>query len=233
MLIVCFSALSDLLFNISLFCRGIQDIILRPTEQLCVIISFLSNLAEVLSAFFIVSFTIQRYTAVHHPLQAAMQSRSSPLLSLILIFIGGFTFCLIIATRGSYDGCHEDLSLYWFIADAIVSFVIPFFLISMFNVLIVILIRRHLKSQVIAQSILLKRRCSNRSTALNFSHDERSRSGRHGNKDCPLIILNNSDEEQTPTQAASKFKKNPVEFEDHVCKIIFFSSNEWHIDSFN
>lgn len=138
--------------------RGFTDIFNHHSSQLCTIIAFLSHLAELLSALYIVSFTIQRFIAVRHPLQVAIRSQSSVLISSIVIFICSFIFCLIISTQGSYDDCHEDLSLSWFIADAIVSFVIPFSLISTFNLLIVYSVRQHSKSQIRIQSIVIKGR---------------------------------------------------------------------------
>ena len=203
-----FLALSDLLFNVSLLCRGIQDVLRQHSQQFCMVISFLSNLAELLSALYIVSFTIQRYLAVHHPFQAAMQSRSSPLLSLISIFIASFAFCFLIATRGSYDDCQEDLSLTWFTADAVFSFAIPFFLIALFNILIIFSIRRHLKSQIIAQSLLLTEKCSNRSTPVNSS-----RSGRHDIKDGPSNTLINTDEETSPIAIVTTMQEEIDEFQ--------------------
>lgn len=156
----CFSsvALSDLLFNIALLCRGIQDLIKEPPERFCVIISFLSHLAELLSALYIVSFTIERYMAVHHPLQVVTQRQTSPLISSIVIFICSLLFCAMISTRASYDDCHEDLSLFWFSADAVVSFVIPSSFILIFNVLIALSIRQHSQSLIHTQSILVKRK---------------------------------------------------------------------------
>lgn len=114
--------------------------------RICLIISFLSHLAELLSALFIVLFTIQRYSAVRHPLQAAVQRSSSPIIPLISIFFFSLIFCFALSHWNVYVDCHEELKLSWFIADAFLSFVIPFSLILIFNILIINLIRHHARS---------------------------------------------------------------------------------------
>lgn len=139
----------------------------HPPERFCVIISFLSHLAELLSALYIVSFTIQRYTAVHHPLRSVTQSHSSALISLLLILIFSLLFCTMISSRASYADCYEDLSLFWFIADAVVSFLIPSSLILIFNILIALSMREHSRLLISTQSILAKRR---RSKSLLFNN---------------------------------------------------------------
>ena len=138
----------------------IHDIIGGKFEYLCIIISFLSHLAELLSACFIVLFTVQRYTAVRYPLQAAVQKRSSPFVSLLIIFVCSLIFCCVLIRCNKYVECHEELKLSWFIADALYSFIIPFSLILLFNILIVSSIRKHALSPIIVQSTLS--RCDKR-----------------------------------------------------------------------
>ncbi|CAF0955765.1 unnamed protein product [Rotaria sordida] len=149
-------AFSDLIHNISLLIRVIHDIISGKIEYLCLIISFLSHLAELLSACFTVLFTVQRYTAVRYPLKAAVQEKSSPIIRLLLIFMFSLIFCIVLSHTNTYIDCHEELKLSWFIADALSSFVIPFSLILIYNIFIVNLIRKHARSPFSVQSTLLK-----------------------------------------------------------------------------
>ena len=124
----------------------IHDLFGSPLVHLCSAISFLSHLAEFLSASLTVLFTIQRYTAVRYPLQAAVQRHSSPLTSLFVILLSSLLFCLALSYSNVHIECHEELQLRWFIADALLSFIIPFTLILIFNVLIINLIRIHARS---------------------------------------------------------------------------------------
>ncbi|UJR25001.1 hypothetical protein I4U23_006362 [Adineta vaga] len=136
-------ALSDLLFNTVLLIRGIHDIFKGKSDRICLTISFLSHLAEVLSAYYTVSFTIQRYYAIRCPFEAAVRRRSSPIVSLLVIFILSSIFCFHLSYYNRYEDCHEELDLNWFLADALISFVIPFILILIFNIMIVNYIRKH------------------------------------------------------------------------------------------
>ena len=157
-----FVALSDLLFNIALLIRAIHDISKRRSNRLCIIVSFLSHVAELLSACYTVSFTIQRYTAVRYPLKVAANHHSSPLISLLIIFLCSIIFCLILSSVNPYIDCHEELRLTWFIADALLSFVIPCLLIVLFNILIVKFIRKHSRSQISVQSTLNRKKKSSK-----------------------------------------------------------------------
>jgi hypothetical protein len=121
-------------------------------------ISFLSHLAELLSACYTVSFTIQRYAAVRYPLKAAVGRRSSPIISLLIIFFLSALFCFVLSYQNLYVECHEELHLRWFIADALFSFVIPFFLILIFNIFIVNFIRKHSRSPISVQSTLVRKK---------------------------------------------------------------------------
>ena len=141
-----FPALSDLLLNIALLIRVAQDLAGGKVHQLCIAISFLSHLAELLSALLTVLFTIQRFTAVRYPLQTAVGSQVSPFLSIILIISSSFLFCLLLSLKNKHIDCHEELELSWYVADALLSFVIPFTLVLIFNVLIINLIRKHARS---------------------------------------------------------------------------------------
>ncbi|CAF1114053.1 unnamed protein product [Adineta steineri] len=151
-------ALSDLLFNTALLIRVIHDMTKQKVDRLCIIISFLSHLAELLSALYTVSFTIQRYCAVRYPFKAASQRRSSPIISLLLILLLSTLFCGFMSRNTLYIECHEELHLNWFIADALLSFIIPFFLILIFNILIMNYIRKHSRSPISIQSILIRKR---------------------------------------------------------------------------
>ncbi|CAF0794586.1 unnamed protein product [Adineta ricciae] len=135
-------ALSDLLFNTVLLIRGIHDLTKLKAHYICLVVSFLSHLAEILSACYTVAFTIQRYYAIRCPLEAAVRRRSSPIVSLLMIFILSSCFCFLISYYNNYEDCLEELYLKWFIADALFSFVIPVLLILIFNTLIVNYIRK-------------------------------------------------------------------------------------------
>jgi hypothetical protein len=137
-------------------------------QYYCIIISFLSHLAELLSACFTVLFTIQRYAAVRYPFQAAFQNQSLPIISLLLIFVSSVIFCSLLSYANECVGGHEELELIWFIADALSSFIIPFSLILIFNILIVSLIRKHGRSAITTQSTLSR---SDKSNKNNRRHD--------------------------------------------------------------
>ncbi|CAF1564707.1 unnamed protein product [Rotaria magnacalcarata] len=149
-------ALGDLVHNIALLIRIIHDIIYGKIEYICIAISFLSHLAELLSACFTVLFTVQRYAAVRYPLQAAFSARSSPITSLLSVFICSIAFCIALSYFNLYIDCHEELKLTWFCADALLSFIIPFSLILIFNILIVNLIRKHARSPFTVQPMSLQ-----------------------------------------------------------------------------
>jgi hypothetical protein len=166
-----FLAVSDLLFNSALLIRGIHDISKRRSARLCIMISFLSHLAELLSACYTVSFTIQRYTAVRYPLKAAADRRSSPIISLLILLLFSSLFCFLLSYENAYVECHEELKLSWFIADALFSFVIPFFLILIFNILIVNFIRKHSRSLISVQSTLIRKKKQYKNTYKTYNHD--------------------------------------------------------------
>lgn len=179
-------ALSDLIHNIALSIRVIHDIIGGRIEFLCIVISFLSHLAELLSACFTVLFTIQRYAAVRYPLQAAFPERTSPMISIVPVFVCSVSFCVALSYFNLYIDCHEELKLSWFIADAFASFIIPFSLILIFNILIVSLIRKHARSPFTVPSVLpkmnrrLKRDKNHKFKKLNRSKDSFSLTGSYG-----------------------------------------------------
>lgn len=164
--------MSDLLFNIALLIRGIHDLSKQDSNRLCIIISFLSHLAELLSAYYTVTFTIQRYTAVRYPLKVAANHHSSPIISLLIIFMLSTVFCLILSSVNPYVNCHEELRLIWFIADALLSFVIPCVLILLFNTLIVNFIRKHSRSQISVQSTLIRKKKSSKPFSKPTNQDE-------------------------------------------------------------
>lgn len=136
-------ALSDLLFNTALLARGVHDVVKANSDRFCLIISFLSHLAELLSACYTVAFTVQRYYAIHYPFEAAVHRRSSPILSLLLIFVLSSVFCLLLSRHNRYEDCHEELYLGWFVADATLSFGLPCVMILIFNTLIINYIRQY------------------------------------------------------------------------------------------
>lgn len=65
-------------------------------------------------------------------------------------------FCITLSYSNAYIDCHEELKLGWFIADALLSFIIPFSLILIFNIRIVRLIQQHARSSITQQSIILR-----------------------------------------------------------------------------
>lgn len=148
--------MSDLVHNSALSIRVLHDLSKEKLISICVIIAFLSQLAELLSACYTVLFTIQRYLAVRYPLRVAVHKRSSPFVIIFLIFLINFLFCFALSHASIYVDCHEELSLNWFIADALFSFIIPFSLILIFNIRIVHLIHQHAHSKISQQSILLR-----------------------------------------------------------------------------
>ncbi len=59
----------------------------------------------------------------------------------LLFIVFGVTYCLALVEYSAYDHCHEELELKWFISDALLSFLIPFTVIIILNILIIL----HLK----------------------------------------------------------------------------------------
>lgn len=55
----------------------------------------------------------------------------------ILCIIFSAIYCLVLVYSNAYDNCHEELELKWFISDALLSFVIPFAIITILNCLII------------------------------------------------------------------------------------------------
>ncbi|CAF1628958.1 unnamed protein product, partial [Didymodactylos carnosus] len=80
----------------------------------------------------------QRYCAVKYPLQTPLKNTNSfNSIILILSTLIGLTYCLLLVYKNSIVQCYEELSLNWFISDALLSFLLPFALISFFNQLII------------------------------------------------------------------------------------------------
>lgn len=206
-------ALSDLVHNSALFIRVIHDITHGRIEYLCIIISFLSHLAELLSAYFTVLFTIQRYIAVRYPLEHVVQKRSSPIIIIFLIFISCLIFCILLSHANAYIDCHEELKLSWFIADALWSFIIPFSLILPFNICIVNLIRNHARSSISKQSILLKpqkltkNNRNLRKKKLNHHEDTHVTTYSHGNSRTLEGRISETDAENKPSSTSSSITK--------------------------
>lgn len=151
-----FSALSDLLFNIALLIRATQDSFGKKDYFICKTICFLSNLAELLSSSLTVLFTIQRFAAVRYPFQAAIQRDSSPILPIFVIVVFSLVFGGILSFKSKQIDCAEELPLRYYIIDALVSFVIPFTTIFIFNILIINLIRKHAQSPLSPMKVLRK-----------------------------------------------------------------------------
>lgn len=101
-----------------------------------------------------------------------MDRYSSPITSLLIIFLLSFIFCVILIRENMYIDCHEELQLRWFIADALLSFAIPFFLILIFNILIVSYIRRHSRSPISVQSTMLRKKKHFKNNSKTYHHDE-------------------------------------------------------------
>ncbi|CAF3004253.1 unnamed protein product [Rotaria sp. Silwood2] len=137
-------ALTDLLFNFTLVSRCINDLTQSNHAQLCRLLSFLSHLAELLSACFTVHFTIQRFIAVKFPLSVFIERKNHFLHYFILtLFISfGISYCSLLVTKTHYDNCQEELHLNWFLSDALSSFVIPFTIIAILNLLIIFHLRK-------------------------------------------------------------------------------------------
>ncbi|CAF0827032.1 unnamed protein product [Adineta ricciae] len=165
-------ACSDLILNIALLIRVIHDVNKWDTQRLCLTISFLSQLAELLSAYLTVLFTIQRYIAVRYPIQAATQRRSAPIIPLGCIFFFSCVFCWALIHFNPHVNCQEEFNLIWFIGDALCSFIIPFSLILIFNILIVNLIRQHARSAIIANSTVPRQRKKDRNAQQNRALNE-------------------------------------------------------------
>jgi len=161
-------ALSDLVHNVALLITVLHSFIDGQIESICTAIIFLSHLAELLSACFTALFTIQRYAAVRYPFQAALQNQPSPIISLLLIFVSSVFFCSVLSNVGTCTEGNKEIPLNWYIADALSSFIIPFSLILIFNILIVSFIRKHGRSAITTQSTLSR---SDNGNKNNKRHD--------------------------------------------------------------
>ena len=142
--IYCILALADLLFNFALVSHRIRGFLDLNSDTFCRLLSFLSHLAELLSACFTAHFTIQRFVAVRFPLSVFVEKNIHLLHYIIvtLFILFGGIFCVALVTQNKYDTCEEDLYLNWFILDALLSFVIPFTIIAILNLLIICHLRK-------------------------------------------------------------------------------------------
>jgi hypothetical protein len=140
----CILALADLLFNLALVSRCINDIYGSSSDNFCQILSFLSHLAELLSACFTAHFTIQRFIAVRFPLSVFVEKNIHFLHYIIvtLFILFGISYCFGLIKHNVYESCQEELQLNWFISDALLSFVIPFIIIAILNLLIIFHLRK-------------------------------------------------------------------------------------------
>lgn len=139
-----FLALADFLFNIALISRCLNDQIQHNGEILCRSLAFISHLAEFLSASFTAQFTAQRFIAVRFPLSVFVEKKIHLLHYLFVVFflIFGSIFNFLLVKNNQYDHCQEELELSWFISDAILSFLLPFTIIIVLNLLIVTQLKR-------------------------------------------------------------------------------------------
>ena len=156
----------------ALLIRGMSDLTRVELTHACVIAGFMSELAELLSALYTVSFTLQRFIAVRYPLQEVTRCRSSPIIRLGLIFLLSTMYCFIFSRHHYETTCYTDevLDLGWFIADVVSSFVIPFSLIIVFNVLIISFIRKDSRSPVGVPVIRISRRSQLETNATSCRH---------------------------------------------------------------
>ncbi|CAF2073708.1 unnamed protein product [Rotaria magnacalcarata] len=132
-------AITDLLFNLALVSRCLSDLMELNSDSFCRLLSFLSHLAELLSPCFTVHFTVQRFIAVRFPLSAFIERKNHFLhyLIVILFILFGISYCLALTKMNLYEHCQEELYLDWFLSDALSSFVIPFTVIAVLNLLII------------------------------------------------------------------------------------------------
>jgi hypothetical protein len=63
-----------------------------------------------------------------------------------LFIIFGIIYCLALVGYNDYDICHEELDLKWFLSDALLSFLLPFTIITILNILIVSHLRKSLQN---------------------------------------------------------------------------------------
>lgn len=174
-------ASADLLFNLSLVSRCIIDLISSMSIQFCQTLAFTSHLAELLSACFTVHFTVQRFVAVRFPLSVFIEKKIHLLHYCIvaLFILTGGLYCLTLVRSNSYEDCREDLTLNWFLSDAFSSFVIPFLIIAILNLLIICHLRKKSRKN---EEISSPKRSESRLTPLNqlkkysFSYDSTSQS---------------------------------------------------------
>ena len=59
-----------------------------------------------------------------------------------LFILLGISYCFALTKYAKYEHCHEELGLNWFISDALLSFVIPFTIIAILNLLIIFHLRK-------------------------------------------------------------------------------------------
>lgn len=124
--------------------RSFTDLMGMDFDKFCRLLSFISHLAELLSACFTVHFTMQRFIAVRFPLSVFIERKNQFLHYLIvtLFIVFGISYCLALIKYNHYDSCEEELQLNWFISDALSSFVVPFTMIAVLNLLIIFHLRR-------------------------------------------------------------------------------------------
>ncbi len=139
-----FLALTDLLFNLTLVSRCIIDLTLSISDNFCQVLAFLSHLAELLSACFTAHFTIQRFIAVRFPLSVFIEKNIHLLHYCIvtLFILLGISYCFALVKNNVYEYCQEELHLSWFLSDALLSFVLPFIIIAILNLLIIFHLRK-------------------------------------------------------------------------------------------
>jgi hypothetical protein len=124
--------------------RCVIDFTQSNDEYFCRLLAFISHLAELLSACFTAHFTIQRFIAVRFPLSVFIEKNIHFLHYIIvtLFLLFGISYCFGLIRYNDYESCQEELQLNWFISDALLSFVIPFIIIAILNLLIIFHLRK-------------------------------------------------------------------------------------------
>ena len=110
----------------------------------CRLLSFLSHLAEFLSAGFTFDFTTQRYIPIRSPFNVLVEKENHPrhYFTTTILVLFRVLYCLALTIENNYENCQEELYLSWFISDAVLTCVIPLVPIVILNALIVFHLRK-------------------------------------------------------------------------------------------
>lgn len=152
-------AISDTGFLLSLFITwlGMVEVKLYDTQGFCQFFTYLTTVCSFLSAWFVVSFTIERFVAVRYPLQRQWLCTVNRAKKIILtITIIGLLICSPIllfskveatnsflnSTMCTLDDEWQKWASAYNVIDTVLTFVVPFILIVILNALIIISIWR-------------------------------------------------------------------------------------------